>query len=87
MKRLLGIIDLLGGVWLILLFFNLVGIKGVVFLGILIGAKGFFLKTTWISWIDFAVGIYMVLIFVEPRSFLNFVGAIWLLQKGIYSMF
>ncbi len=87
MKRLLGIIDILSALWLVLIYFNIVSIKGAILLGILLIIKGFVFRESWVSWVDFGVGVYMCILFLAPATFLNFVAALWLLQKGIWSFF
>ena len=87
MKRLFGIMDILAGLWLILTFFWAGSAKFAFILGVFLIMKGIVFRGSWVSWIDFGIGIYMILLFMAPSTFLNWIAAIFLLQKGLRSMF
>jgi len=87
MKRLFGIMDILAGLWLILTFFWSGAAKFALILGVFLIMKGIVFRGSWVSWIDFSIGIYMILLFMAPSTFLNWIAAIFLLQKGLRSMF
>jgi len=83
MIKILGILDIISGIILILLnYFNLS--FGWIFVAyIIIKAVIFF---SWISVVDFAVGVIFILSLLGMHSILSIIAAVFLIQKGIFSL-
>jgi len=86
-SKIFGLIDLIAAFLLLLAGFDIVftGLF-VLFLLIILGKSLIFI-TSWASWIDLIVVLMMALVLIDIYSFLNILAVLWLLQKGIVSLF
>ncbi|MBS3156087.1 hypothetical protein J4413_02535 [Candidatus Woesearchaeota archaeon] len=86
-SKIFGLIDLIAAVLLLLAGFDIVftGLF-VLFLLILLGKSLIFI-TSWASWVDLVAVLMMALVLIDIYSFLNVLVVLWLLQKGIISLF
>ena len=86
-SKIFGLIDLIAAFLLLLAGFDIVftGLF-VLFLLILLGKSLIFI-TSWASWIDLIAVLMMALVLIDIYSFLNILAVLWLLQKGIVSLF
>ena len=84
--RLLGFMDLLGGILLFLLQFRIGTIFGFI-IGFYLLAKGIAFITNVASVMDILAGIVLLLAAAGHSFFFNWVFILWLLQKGFFSFF
>jgi len=86
-SKIFGLIDLIAAFLLLLAGFDIVftGLF-VLFLLIILGKSLIFI-TSWASWIDLIAVLMMALVLIDIYSFLNILAVLWLLQKGIVSLF
>jgi uncharacterized membrane protein HdeD (DUF308 family) len=83
--KLLGMFDLLSGIVLILLRFNLIKWVGLFFAAYLILKAILFIRDIT-SFIDIIAGIFIILAVLGIFNILSWIFVIWLLQKGIFSL-
>jgi len=83
---LLGILDILAGISLLLLKFSM-GYTIAAFFTIYLLVKGVAFITNWTSWVDLTVVAIFILALFGNFNLLTYVAVVWLLQKGIFSLF
>ena len=83
--KLLGIFDLLSGIVLILLRFNLIKWGALVFAGYLIIKALFFIRDIS-SLVDLLAGIFIILAVLGVYNILTWIFVAWLLQKGVFTL-
>ncbi|PLW80850.1 hypothetical protein C0585_00510 [Candidatus Woesearchaeota archaeon] len=83
---LFGILDILAGIVIVLLNHNLapwnIGLGFSIYLFI----KSFMFKGDLMSFIDFFIGIYIILLLFGFHSWISYLFAIFLIQKGAFSL-
>lgn len=85
--KLMGLMDILSGIGIILFNFELISLKFAFAIIIYLLIKGFAFRGDLASIGDFGIAIYMILMMFYPITFLSFIVAIYLFQKGIVSFF
>lgn len=85
MIKLLGVIDLLAAIVFILVQWD-IGVKIGVIAAVYLIVKSLIFISDFTSWIDLIAGIYLVLVLLGINSTFSFIFALWLLQKGIFSL-
>lgn len=86
MLYLLGILDIISGIWIIVLNYGLgLSAIGGLLAGYLI-LKGVFFRENFMSYVDLFCGAFMLFIlFGMQTKFLYLIPAVYLMQKGIIS--
>ena len=86
--RIMGALDIITGLWILLLNYNLSGEKiGVMLAGYLI-IKGIVFRDSFMSYIDIAVAVYALFaIIVGFNALIAWICMLYLVQKGIFSFF
>ncbi|MBW3012710.1 hypothetical protein KY325_00920 [Candidatus Woesearchaeota archaeon] len=84
----MGFVDLMAGLWILLLNYSYGSNKiGVLFAGYLI-IKGLVFRGSFMSYVDIAVAVYLLFgMLVGFNTVLAWVCAAYLVQKGIISFF
>tara|TARA_Y100000034_G_C6900035_1_gene415926 strand:+ start:2250 stop:2501 length:252 start_codon:yes stop_codon:yes gene_type:complete len=82
----MGILDILLAFSLIFIKMD-VYLKFVVFLAVLVAIKAFIFFDTLVSVADFISVLIIILSIIFGANFFLILVAIWLLQKGIFSLF
>jgi hypothetical protein len=89
MLKILGIIDLIAGIGFLLTKMGMPEGTALFFV-FLVLAKGIIFIKNPVSWLDIIASFFILLFFIFPAlSFLGFaalISAIWLLQKGLFSL-
>ena len=86
-SKIFGVIDLIAAAFLLLAGFDVMFTGAfVIVLFLLLGKSLVFIKN-WASWVDILVVILMALVFIDVYVFINLIAVIWLLQKGVVSLF
>ncbi|MCK4669874.1 MAG: hypothetical protein KAT43_01630 [Nanoarchaeota archaeon] len=88
MIQVLGVLDILAGIWLVLLNYDLGGTSiGGLLAGYLF-IKGIFFRDNVMSYVDIVCGIFIILLmFGMHTKLIYLIPAIYLVQKGIMSFF
>lgn len=85
LKEILGIFDLLTGLFLILLIFGHGGTLAIVFAFYLI-IKGLIFIKDFTSLMDLGAALFIVLAFFGVESLFAWIFVVWLIEKGIVSL-
>ena len=85
-KKLLGLIDLLAGISIILLFFG-ASPGFAIFVAILLIIKSLAFIGAFASWIDLVSSVIIILSAVYGTSIFLWIVFLWLMQKFIFTMF
>ncbi|MBI4158782.1 hypothetical protein HY500_00815 [Candidatus Woesearchaeota archaeon] len=85
--KLLGLVDLFAAAFFILAGFDIVFTGAFILITFLLLLKSLIFLMNWSSWIDMVAVVFMILILFNFYSFFNLLFALWLLQKGILSLF
>lgn len=84
MIKILGIFDILSGIVMILTMYLGLSFAWIFIAYILVKSLVFF---SWISAIDIIVVILFIFSMFNINNILTVIGAVWLIQKGIFSLF
>ena len=84
--KILGIADILAGIWMLLAHFGVVGWTSSAFFIIYLASKIFMFRD-FASMLDLVSGIYFIIILFGAHWSLTYIFVIYLLQKGIFSFF
>ncbi len=84
--RLLGILDVLAGIWMLLAHFDIVGWTTSAIFVIYLMLKILIFRDV-ISFFDLLSGLYFIIILLGAHWTLSYLFIIYLLQKGVISMF
>ncbi|MBS3141205.1 hypothetical protein J4405_03615 [Candidatus Woesearchaeota archaeon] len=84
--KLMGLIDLLAGIGLVLLKYDMFQTV-VLVLGLLVLIKAVMFFGSVISFIDIACFLVIILASFGIFNFISWIAAIWLFQKGFFSLF
>jgi len=84
--KLLGLIDLLAAIGLVMLKYDMFQTFALV-LGLLVLIKAIMFFGSFISFIDIACFLVIILASFGVFNFISWIAAIWLLQKGFFSLF
>ncbi len=82
--KLFGLLDFLGGIFLILLNWNIGNNIGLI-LGVLLGIKGLIFFYNWASVVDLISVLFLVLACFGYYFSFSWIFAFWLLQKAFFS--
>ncbi len=83
--KLLGILDLLGAVFIVLLRWN-IGAEIALVISVLLGIKALIFLKSWASIIDLASVVILVLAVFGHYYFFSWLFSIWLIQKAAFSL-
>ncbi len=84
--RLLGVADILAGIWMLLAHFNIVGWTTSAIFVIYLMIKILIFRDL-ISFFDLLSGFYFIIILLGAHWTLSYLFVIYLIQKGALSMF
>ena len=84
--KLLGLIDLLAAIGLVMLKYDIFQTFALV-LGLLVLIKAIMFFGSVISFADIACFLIIILAFFGVFNFISWIAAIWLFQKGFFSLF
>ena len=85
--RILGVIDLTAVLMIILMHFDIfLGWRLLLFHVAFLVVKGAIFWSDWNSYMDMAIGLYLILMGFGVVTFLDWIAAIYLAQKGIASL-
>lgn len=86
MIKFFGILDLATGIVIVLLQWSLISWNISFAFAAYIFIKGFIFKDSVASYLDMAAGLYMILMFFGLKIFIAYLFAVYLAQKGIFSL-
>jgi Mg/Co/Ni transporter MgtE len=84
--KILGILDITAAATLLLLRWDIGAVLGIV-LGIYILAKSFYFMTDVASIVDIGAGLFLILAAIGFYHPITYIFVLWLLQKGVSSLF
>lgn len=84
--KILGILDILSAATLLLLRWDMGHILGII-LGIYLLAKSMYFLTDVSSIVDIGAGIFLILAAIGFYHVITYIFILWLLQKGVSSLF
>ncbi len=77
------LLDIMSTILIVLIHFEIFGLKAALFAGIYLMGKGFIFITDPASRIDLAIGIFVFFIYAGFHSFLTWIAVAYLLQKAL----
>jgi len=83
--KLMGLLDLLSGVYLLLLHFGFVSWRAAFGFAFYMIAKGYLFKADFLSLIDLLMGVYMILAMFGIKTFLAYVFFAYIVYKFFIS--
>lgn len=84
--KILGILDILSAATLLLLRWDIGHILGII-LGIYLLVKSMYFLTDVSSIVDIGAGIFLILAAIGFYHVITYIFILWLLQKGVSSLF
>ena len=84
--KILGLVDLLAGISLFLLKFNLFK-QFAIIMGIILLVKSIMFLGNIVSLIDIIAVVVIFLAFMNIYGIITWLVVIWLIQKGVFSLF
>ena len=82
----LGLIDVLSGIMLLTLKFATPVIVAIIVIALLV-IKSLMYLTDAASWVDLASAFFMILAIIGYYPIINYAFILWLVQKGVRSLF
>lgn len=84
--KIMGIMDILSGLTIILFTYDLIGLKALLAFLVYLIVKGIAFRGDLASIGDFGISIYMIFMIFLPLPLISFIVALYLFQKGIFSI-
>jgi hypothetical protein len=84
--KFLGLMDLLTGLFIILGNYHAVSARILLLFLIYLIIKGVLFRGDIASFIDLGIAVYMIILIFFPITIISFLAAIYLFQKGVFSL-